>query len=338
MTGPVLEPGLRRLLGNPQQLVTVDRLVRADGPAAGSGVLLIRNPGGISLEVLLDRAMDIGWADAPGFPLAWRSPRGHVDPARQEPAETGWVQTFAGGLLTTCGLSSTGMASTVDGVEYGLHGRVGNIPAENVRHGLVQTDDGHPAVEIVGDVVEAALGGPNLRLTRRILVLTDRAEVRIEDTVTNDGFSTAGHMFRHHFNLGYPAIRGGAVVKSTAEPFGLRDDGELPSLPWRLQGESELPEFELAEKVVYCRPDGEDVTTRVTGTDGRWIEISNPSGPWPFLILWRDPRPGVNVLGVEPSTSKDGGRAQAEADGEVLWLEPGQSLSYGSAVRAGAGE
>lgn len=311
-------------------------MVRADGPAAGSAVLLVRNPGGISMEVLLDRAMDIGWADAPGFPLAWRSPCGHVDPARQEPDGDGWVQTFAGGLLTTCGLRSTGMPSTVDGVHHGLHGRVGSIAAENVRHGIVETADGETAVEIIGDVVEAALGSQSLVLTRRLLVLTDRPEIRVEDTVTNEGYDPTGHMFRHHFNLGYPAVQGGAVVDTTAVPVGLRDSGELPTLPWRLQDDSELRGAELDEKVVYCQPDGESVSTRVTAPDGRWIEISNPSASWPFLILWRNPRPGVNVLGVEPSMSRDGGRAQAEADGEVLWLEPGQSVSYSSTVRAGA--
>lgn len=338
MRNPLLDPDLRRQLGNPEQLVTVDRMVRADGPAVGSGVLVVRNPSGISLEVLLDRAMDIGWADAPGFPLAWRSPRGHVDPARQEPAGDGWVQTFAGGLLTTCGLRSTGMASTVDGVHHGLHGRIGSVPAQNVRHGFVETHDGEQAIEVTGEVVEASLGAPTLVLTRRILVLISRPEVRVEDAVTNEGYSVAGHMFRHHFNLGYPAVQSGAVVDSTAAPFGLRDDGVLPSLPWRLSGESGRSEAALGETVVYCRPDAESVTTRVTAPDGRWTEICNPSGPWPLLILWRDPRPGVNVLGVEPSTSKDGGRAQAEADGEVLWLEPGQSVSYASNVTAGLPE
>lgn len=335
MSSSLLDPDIRRQLGSPEQLVTVERHIRADGPAAGSGVLLVRNPAGISMEVLLDRALDIGWADAPGFPLAWRSARGHVSPDRHEPQGTGWVNTFAGGLLTTCGLRSTGMPSVVDGVHHGLHGRVGSIPAEGVRHRFVTTDDGERAVEITGDVVEASLGEPTLVLSRRLLVLTDRPEVRVEDTVTNDGYTATGHMFRHHFNLGYPAVRGGSVVQSTAVPVGLRDGGVPPTLPWRIPDERELAGDELDESVVYCSQEGGEVVTRVTAPDGRWTEIANPVDPWRFLILWRDPRPGVNVLGVEPSTSRDGGRAQAEADGEVQWLEPGQEVSYSSVVRAG---
>lgn len=335
MSSSLLDPDIRRQLGSPEQLVTVERHIRADGPAAGSGVLLVRNPAGISMEVLLDRALDIGWADAPGFPLAWRSARGHVSPDRHEPQGTGWVNTFAGGLLTTCGLRSTGMPSVVDGVHHGLHGRVGSIPAERVGHRFVTTADGEHAVEITGVVVEAALAEPALMLSRRLLVLTGRPEMRIEDTVTNDGYSATGHMFRHHFNLGYPAVRGGSVVQSTAVPVGLRDGGHLPDWPWELQPERDLTQAELAESVIYCRQDEGEVRTRITEPGGRWIEVSNPLESWPFLILWRDPRPGVNVLGVEPSTSRDGGRAQAQEDGEVLWLEPGQTVSYASTVRVG---
>lgn len=137
-------------------------------------------------------------------------------------------------------------------------------------------------------------------------------------------------------NLGYPAVGRGSVVESTATPFGVRDSGQVPSLPWQLQDDTELSGADLDEMVVYCQAEGDSVTTKVTVPDGRWVEISNPRLPWPYLILWRDPRPGVNVLGVEPSTSLDGGRALAEASGDVLWLEPGASLSYSSTVTAGA--
>src|SRR5690606_29592682 len=99
-----LAPGLRRLVGAADQLVTVTKAVLDEGPGWGSPILTVRNPGGISFDVLLDRAMDIGWADAVGVPLAWRSPRGPVSSARYEPQGAGWVRTFAGGLLSTCGL------------------------------------------------------------------------------------------------------------------------------------------------------------------------------------------------------------------------------------------
>ncbi|QGQ18236.1 DUF4432 family protein [Cellulomonas sp. JZ18] len=223
----------RRLVGAPEQLVSVERLVRDDGPGRGAPVLVVRNPRGLSFEVLLDRALDLGWADAPGLPVAWRSARGPVASARYEPHGAGWTRTFGGGLLTTCGLASTGMPSDVGGVHHGLHGRVGHIPAEHVRWGPT-TVDGVPAVEVLGEVVEADLGAPPLRLRRRLVARTDRPEITVEDVVTNEGYAPAGHMFRHHLNLGYPLVRPGTVVTATAQPFGERGGAEPVALPWTL--------------------------------------------------------------------------------------------------------
>lgn len=331
-----LEPEVRRLVGSPDQLVTVDRLVRDDGPGRGAPILVVRNPAGISFEVLIDRALDIGWADAPGLPLAWRGPRGPISSARYEPEGEGWTRTFWGGLLTTCGLAATGQPSVAGGVAYGLHGRIAHIPAENVKWRLIE-DAGGLSVEITGDVVETALGSVPLRLNRRIVASTVRPELRVEDEVTNLGYEKAGHMFRHHLNVGYPLIQPGTVVDATAVAVVDRDRGVegLQPLPWHVGAGTPLDE---QITVVYCEPTAQPVTTtRVTAPHGAWCEVDQRTDTWPWLVLWREPAPGVNVLGIEPSTSRDEGRAQAESDGEVLWLEPGQSRTYVTTVRAGMG-
>ena len=66
-----------------------------------------------------------------------------------------------------------------------------------------------------------------------------------------------------------------------------------------------------------------------------WIAVEQETATWDRLVLWRDASAGVNVLGVEPSMSGDAGRAQAEHDGEVTWLAPGQEITYTTVVRAG---
>lgn len=328
-----LEPALRRLLGAPDQLVSVTRAVVDEGPGRGSPVLTVRNPAGISFDLLLDRAMDIGWADAAGLPLAWRSPRGSVASARYGPDGTGWVRTFGGGLLTTCGLASTGAPSTVDGVHHPLHGQVGHIPAENVRWALVD-DDGVLSVEVTGDVVEAALGAPTLVLRRRVVASTVEPVLRVEDTVRNTGWVRAGHMFRHHLNLGAPVVVPGTVVTATADPVGERDRSGPASvtLPWTL----DVADGVTPEVVLYCRPHpGPVARVEVRSPQGAWVSVEQGTAGWDKLVLWRDATAGVNVLGVEPSTSRDFGREQAERDGEVIWLEPGQERSYLTVVRAG---
>jgi hypothetical protein len=293
---------------------------------------MVRNPAGISFEVLLDRAMDIGWADARGMALSWRSPRGRASGDRYEPAGAGWVRTFGGGLLATCGLASTGAPSTVDGVHHGLHGRVGHLPAEHVTWRLVE-DRGGPAVEVTGTVVEAALGQPTLVLRRTIVASCVEPTLRISDVVSNESWTPAGHMFRHHLNLGYPLVGEASVVRSAAAVTGERDRDGRPaeSFPLVLS----VAEGASAERVLYAgMPAGEPTgLVEVTSPDGSaTLAVTYGTDTFPLLVVWRDATAGVNVLGVEPSTSRDGGRAAAERDGEVCRLEPGASRSYWTEV------
>ncbi|SFN61607.1 DUF4432 family protein [Mycetocola miduiensis] len=323
-SSPIMGEDARRRVGSPTQLVRVDRAELTDGPGAGSPVLIVRNPRGVSFEVLLDRAMDIGWADALNMPLAWSTQRGRVASTRYEPAGANWTRTFGGGLITTCGLASTGMPSTVDGIEYGLHGRIGHTPAENVtwRFGA---DVSGPLVEITGDVVEAALGAPTLRLTRIIRAWCDRPVIEVHDVVTNDGFVEAGHMYRHHINLGYPLIDAGSSLSTDAAAFALRGGGVADPLDtMRL----DVAEHVVDESVTYARSGPTGALTVTAPHRGVAFSIEWTAETFPLLVAWRDPSPGVNVLGIEPSTSRDDGRAEASQTGELITLAPGETRTY----------
>ncbi len=316
---------LQKLTGSPEQLVKVERLTHEDGSARGTPILAIRNPQGFSFDVLIDRALDIGWADAHGNPIAWRPIQGTSASSRFEPHGNGWTQTFSGGLLTTCGLRSTGAPSTVNGKHYGLHGRIGHIPAQNVHWQFIEHLN-EKSIEITGTIIEAGLGEVPLVLNRKIIASTSQPKITISDTVSNAGFQTTGHMFRHHINLGYPLVAPGSTVATNAILIGTRDPVGKPigHLPWHL----ELEEHPSPEIVAYFEPNGEITTTVVKSPAGITFSVAQHNEDWPMLILWRDASPGVNVLGVEPATSKDSGRAQAEKDNEIILLEPGRVRNY----------
>lgn len=318
-------------------LVSVESIVFAEGPARGLPAVTVRNPRGISFDVLVDRGMDIGWADADGMPLAWRAPVGLVRSDFHEPNGAGWTRGFGGGLLTTCGLSSTGAASTANGTEYGLHGRIGNTPARNVHSDLRDVEGVGPSVVIEGDVLESSLGGPSLMLSRMIIASIEHPEIHVRDQVTNIGPRPAGIMFRHHFNIGYPLITDGSVVEADGDPAGYRDQAHAPTL--RVPGVLQVGQKPQAEDVLYLTRAGDrPVRARVQAPDGAWLEIEGAGDDWPWMILWRDATPAVNVLGIEPSTSRDAGRAQAERDGEVIELEAGEARQFSSTLRAGKEE
>jgi Domain of unknown function (DUF4432) len=103
---------LRRRVGRAEQVAGVTPLVFDDGPARGTRVLRFRTGGGLAFDVLPDRGLDLGVAEYRSVPLAWLSQTGGVAPSFYEPEGEGWLRSFGGGLLVTCG----------------LHGRVSSTP------------------------------------------------------------------------------------------------------------------------------------------------------------------------------------------------------------------
>lgn len=98
---------LRRLTGTMDQLAGVRLVEYADGKARGLCAAEVWTGSGFRFTVWLDRGMDIGPAEFAGKPLAWLHPALGT-PGQFEPEQSGWVRTFGGGLMTTCGLTFFG--------------------------------------------------------------------------------------------------------------------------------------------------------------------------------------------------------------------------------------
>ena len=79
-----------------------------DGPERGVRVADFSTGSGLSFTVHVDRGLDIGAATFEGVPLAFRTNAPLLHPAHYEEPGLGWLRGFAGGLLTTCGLTYFG--------------------------------------------------------------------------------------------------------------------------------------------------------------------------------------------------------------------------------------
>jgi len=320
------------LVGDIQQVARITPVTFDDGLARGARALIVRSAGGMSFEVLVDRGLDLGWAEADGMPLAWRSPRGDAGPAFAEPQGSGWTRTFGGGLLTTCGLMSAGAPSEDAGEHLGLHGRASHLAADQVRTWSDWVGD-DLVLTVEGRLVETSLGGPTLELRRRITTVVGVPAVQVQDTVTNVGAMPAPHMFRHHINLGFPLVRPGDAVAGDVEVVGLR--GGAPATAW--DPVIGAPSAGATEEVAYLRAVGRgnaSVEVRRPGRAEAVVQVEWHSGPMPWLVAWRHPRIRTNVLAFEPSTCRDEGRADARAQGDLIELLPDESRTYRTTIRA----
>jgi hypothetical protein len=319
--GLPVEAALQRV-GGLAQVARVDSFVETDGPARGTRRLRVVNGGGLEFDVHPDRGLDIGAATYDGIPLAWLSSTGISSPHSYEPEGRGWLRTFGGGLLTTCGLDSFGPpADDEDGVA-GMHGRLGAIPAH-----LTGAEATAERISVSGTVRQTAVFAENLLLSRRITSEVGSSALTVEDTVTNEGSTASAHMVLYHVNLGWPLLDDGTVVEiphATVKPrdadaeagFGRQYDIGPPVRGFREQ--------------VYIHEAGTERYASVTNKRRGLRFTLRFSETLPAVFEWKMTATQHYVLGLEPANTPEiGGRAAARAAGLLPRLEPGESVRYG---------
>jgi hypothetical protein len=171
--------------------------VLANGPAHGARQLEMRAVGGVDLRVLPDRGFDIPQAWWKGMPIAWAEPARELLPT---PNLSGveWLQSFAGGLLTTCGLRHVGQPRN----GQGLHGRFSHQRAEVCARSMT-AEAGRPVLSTTARIFEPAGFGSLLGVERTVSTRVGEGKVELRDVVFNDGYGTEGVELLYHLNFPY---------------------------------------------------------------------------------------------------------------------------------------
>jgi len=321
-------------VGDVGQLGGAEPAVLTDGTSAGVRVIQVRSAGGLSFTVIADRALDIGTADYCGVPLAWRSPVGVAHPAFTPGTDRGWLDTFGGGLVTTCGLATVGQPSQDGADRLGLHGRISSVPAGSVRSGGGWVGDEY-VVTVSGRVREASALGAVLQLERRITTRVGQPTLRVDDIVTNVGRTRTPHMFRYHCNLGYPLLSSETTADLKTQSVEARDTfQDRPST----QSTEDLTRFtgptEGADESVHTvTPSGTGAWAQAVMTNPRLLGGMSLTLRWtrrtlPWLVVWKQLAAGTYVTALEPSTGHDEGRRAERARGTPLDLKPNEQRRY----------
>ena len=333
--GKALAPQqLHQRVGRLQQVAGIEPFVFQEGLAHGARALRLRTGGSLSLDVLCDRGMDLGAAEYRGTPLAWLSPTGVVAPHFRELQGEGWLRSFGGGLLVTCGLQNVGEPSVRNGEELGLHGRISNTPATLLAR-EVRWDGENCLLQARAEVRESKVFGADLVLRRTVSARVGEACVWIEDTVRNEGYTPEPLMLLYHINLGWP------LLDETARLVGPGHPGEPPE-PRDAEAQKGLKHWDsfatptpgFRERVFYHRP-------RADAQGWAEARLENPSleggialsvrfrpEQLPQFVQWTMTGEGTYVVGLEPATCRVGGYAREEEAGRVIHLAPGDSRRY----------
>lgn len=297
------------------------------------GVELIRLHNGLlSVDVLPTRGMGLWRGRYRGDQLGWTSPvsDGPVHPSLVNQAGLGgfgWLEGFDE-LLARCGLEHVGPPVQEGPFLHTLHGKIQNTPAHTVS---VQISDAPPyELVIEGQVDEARLFGPRLRMTTQYRTIPGSDRLMVRDTFTNLGDEPARLSVLYHWNLGPPYLEDGARLRIPARVVA-------PQTPRAAEGIGRFdtygpPEPGFAEQVYHIEPlgDGADgLCTALlrTQTGDKGVALRFSTAQLPCFTVWkcsRGPNQGY-VTGLEPATNFPNPRPFERRHGRFVELPPGAS-------------
>jgi hypothetical protein len=319
---------LKPRLGTMEQLASVRRLVADDGKGRGMRVIEINNGSGLTFTVYPDRGMDIGPAAYKGTPLAWLTRNGEVAPQFYDPSGIEWLRTWAGGLLTSCGLANVGGPGTVNGESHGLHGRLSHLPAESVNTSAAWTDDGAYTLEACGLMRHSRVFGENLVCTRRIATALGQPAITVRDTIENRGFSAAPFMLLYHLNLGWPLVDKGAFLDAPRHTVVPQNGHAAAGLADWAKVTDPVPGF--AEQVYYHtlprNRQGLASARLVNAKLGLAFRVTYRVAELPYLVQWKMMGQGEYVVGLEPANCFPEGQEQNAQRGILRTLAPGEKV------------
>jgi len=321
---------LEGLVGKMDQVAGVTLADLSDGRARGCRIAEVRTGSGFSFTVNLDRAMDIVRADFRGRSLCWRSVAGDVHPAYYEPEGLAWLRGFAGGLLTTCGLTHYGAPCEDRGEALGLHGRIGNTPAEkvSVSEGWKGNDY---MISLSGEMREGYLFGACFRLRRTMTTSLNAKSVKICDEVTNIGPRPAPLMLLYHVNLGFPAL--GPEARLLAPSRTVKPNTPRAAEGMRNYTRAEEPQTGFDEQVYEHTLRSRRNRTTValvnpTVGEGFGVYERFRTDQLPVFTQWKMMGRSEYVMGLEPGTNGVTGRPDERRKKRLITLRPGRSRSF----------
>ncbi|RUL85928.1 aldose 1-epimerase family protein [Tautonia sociabilis] len=295
------------------------------------GVDLIRlHNGRLSIDIVPTRGMGLWRGQYRGDRLGWSSPvvDGPIHPGLVNLAGLGgfgWLDGFDE-LLARCGLEHNGPPVQDGPFSHGLHGRIQNIPAHLV---TVQVSETPPFELIVeGQVDEARLFGPRLRMTSRYSTVPGSNRLVVRDEFVNLGDRPARLAALYHWNFGPPFLENGARFVAAARTV-------VPQTRRAAEGIGQYdtfgpPEPGFAEQVYLLQligdgPDGSTPAMLRSASGTKAVVLRIHTSQLPCFTLWKNtmgPNEGY-VTGLEPATNYPNPRPFEQRHGRFVELAPG---------------
>ena len=310
----------REHISNESVLLEVRRLTVAEGRGKGADLFRITNSAGLDFDVIIDRCMAIGQLRADGQLISYTSETGIVHPAFYEKDGFEWLRSFGGGFLATCGLRQVG--EPCEG--HGLHGRIDNIPAEQVAWKR-WWEKGVLWAEVSGMMYEACHQGEYLSLRRTIRICHNAKKIWVTDTVQNLGSTEQPFMLLYHVNFGPPFLRPGTKI-TLPECKSAGFDALAAENLYRCEMLGDVSE--KREDFLWLHTPISALLQTATVDNGRRKVTMTYSGDvLPVIAQWELLSPRDYVLALEPTNTHLNGQVWEGENGTLQHLRPDETVS-----------
>ncbi|MDO9580104.1 MAG: aldose 1-epimerase family protein [Bacteroidales bacterium] len=319
---------LLKYIGNLSQIGGCRHYTLGEGWGRGMRAIDVNTGSGLQYTVLPDRGMDLSLASFKGTNLVYISCNGETHPSFYESAGAGWLRTFAGGLLTTCGLTHLGPPCTDNGEQLGLHGRYSTIPVRQFAD-VSDWEGNEYYYKVKGIIEEGSLFGNKLRMEREIASVGGQNMIRIADKITNFGNKKSPYTILYHMNFGYPLLS--EVAELVIDPLET-----LPRDTEAMKGMKEFrsfikPQAEYSEQVFFHtlkgNQNGEATITLKNRQVGIAVNINFNINKLPYVNQWKMMGYGEYVLGIEPSNVLCKSRNILREENALPLLQPDESIT-----------
>jgi hypothetical protein len=325
----VSKEDLTRRVGQISQIAGARACELSSGLAKGVEAIDVKTGTGFEFTVLAGRALDIAWASYKGAPVAYISKSGVVGPAHfVEKGAEGFLRNFFAGLLTTAGLSNIGPPCKDGDESLGLHGRVSNIPAEDVCVSQGWQGDDY-MIRVAGTVRQAKTFGECLLLHREITTQLGANALVVRDVVENAGSRPEPMMLLYHCNFGYPIVSADSRLYTSGGNVEPRD----PTPAQAVADHDRLgePQAGYVEQCFYHDLKARDdrafaaIFNERLGVGGYVrYRVEN----LPEFVQWKMLGEQEYVVGLEPATHRLDRRAELIRQGHIRPLAVGERRMF----------
>lgn len=308
-------------IGHEFQLFGVEEYTLNGGKREGMKILHIKNGLGLEMCISLNRGGDISSLSLHGKNMSYLCPNGYVHSAYYDDKGIGWLKSFTGGFLTTCGFNNVGNPCQDEDGEYPLHGSINNIPVDSYSYDVVENE----YIDVKMIVLDEGIFSRKLKRIRHIKVSLKKNTFDIDDEIINRGDNVTPVLVLYHMNMGYPLLKEDSIVYINSSSVKARNEHAQSDIENCLKMMKPTPQY---EEMCYYHKMKTGKAGIYSPSENIGLMINYDCDSLKEFTEWKMMGVRDYVLGLEPGNVNPDGYVINKQKNLLTYVKPNEKLHY----------